>query len=111
MSSRLPFQTPQNRSAVGTAAELIVCVDLMKRGFEVFRAISHTCSCDIVILRDGILQRVEVKTSYRWANGKTTCALPANQRGRHDVLAKVFLTENVIEYTPDLPTFDLSKCV
>jgi len=103
---RLPFQTPHNRSVVGSASELLACADLLKRGFSVFRAVSGCCSCDIVILKGKTLLRVEVKTAYRNESGRGVCAVNQRQVGQHDILAKVFLVENVIEYTPPLPSLE-----
>src|SRR5262245_42807567 len=51
-------------STVGTLAELEVAVDLLRRGYEVFRALSPSCSCDLAVLREGRLLRVEVRTAY-----------------------------------------------
>ena len=56
-------------STVGTISELIVAVDLLKRGYDVFRALSPTCSCDLAFITNGRLVRVEVRTS-RKLNGR-----------------------------------------
>lgn len=50
---------------VGAIAELVVCADLIRRGFEVFRSVSQDCSCDLIVLKDGQAQRVEVKTAVQ----------------------------------------------
>ena len=46
---------------VGALAELMVAVDLMRRGYEVFRALSPSASCDLAILGTSGLRRVEVR--------------------------------------------------
>jgi hypothetical protein len=58
-----------NTGTVGAISELRVSVDLLAKGYEVFRALSPACSCDLAILKDGKLLRIEVRTAYRSKNG------------------------------------------
>ena len=53
----------------GTISELLIAADLLRRGFDVFRAVSQSCSCDLAVLRDGKLYRIEVKTATRSISG------------------------------------------
>ena len=39
-------------ATIGAISELMVSADLLKKGYEVFRAVSPSCSCDLAILRD-----------------------------------------------------------
>lgn len=39
-------------------------MDLMSKGYHVFRALSPSCPCDLLILKDGELLKIEVKTAY-----------------------------------------------
>lgn len=55
--------------SIGALGELVVAIDLLKRGFEVFRAISPASTCDLAVLRDGKLLRIEVRTGHRTATG------------------------------------------
>lgn len=48
----------------GAISELRVAADLLLKGYEVFRAMSANCSCDLAILRNNQLLRVEVSTGY-----------------------------------------------
>jgi len=73
-----------------------VAVDLLARGYEVFHAFSPSCSCDLAILKDRSLLRVEVKTGYRW-KGKVHHAKPRD--GCFDIIAVVIEGEPVI-YEP-----------
>jgi len=50
---------------VGAMSELIVSVDLMKKGYSVFRAISPACFCDIIAVKNGKMLKVEVRTAYK----------------------------------------------
>lgn len=83
------------KATVGTLAELRVAVDLLLKGYEVFRAVSSACSCDLAILKNGKLLRVEVKTGAYY-NGK----LYANKGKIHqyDILAIVDPIKNQILY-------------
>jgi len=47
----------------GAIGELVVCVDLLRRGYDVYRAMSPSCPCDLVAIKDGVTYRVEVKTA------------------------------------------------
>jgi hypothetical protein len=50
----------------GAAAELMVCVHLMRQGYYVYRAESPHGPFDLVAYRDGVTLRVEVK-SMNWS--------------------------------------------
>jgi hypothetical protein len=79
-------------SAVGAASELRVCTDLLLKGFEVFRATAHTCSCDLISLKDGKLTRIEVKTGHRKPSGKKYTIFK-NRGFKADMLAVVLPDE------------------
>lgn len=53
---------------IGAMAELVVSVDLMKQGYDVFRALSPSCDCDILAIRDGELHKYEVRTGQYYEN-------------------------------------------
>lgn len=60
-------------STVGTINELRVCCDLLSKGYEVFRALSPHCSCDLAILKNGKLLRIEVRAGYKKKDGTIKC--------------------------------------
>jgi Holliday junction resolvase len=68
----------------------------MKKGFEVFRALSPHASCDLIALKDGKLLRVEARVGRVGATG----IVYTNRGGVHDVLA-VALTDSV-QYNPEI---------
>ena len=76
-------------STVGAIAELVVGIDLMSKGYDVFRAISPACSCDIVALSGNTSRRIEVRTGHRLANGKLLFSKTAKDQGRQDLFAVV----------------------
>lgn len=49
---------------VGAIGELAVSIDLMKKGFEVYRALSPSSSCDVLALKGGKSYPLEIRTGY-----------------------------------------------
>jgi ribosomal protein S27AE len=86
-----------SKNTLGAVNELRASADLLLRGFEVFRSVSPSCSCDLIAMRKGITLRVEVRTGYRHPNGNTYVC----KHGVHDVIAACF--KNEIVYSPHLP--------
>lgn len=80
-------------------SELSVCVDLMAKGYEVFRAESPHCSCDLVVLDGGRPIRIEVKSGYRRKDGEIGVPTSSLDPTKYDVLAVV---TDEVTYTPDL---------
>lgn len=87
-------------ATVGAISELIIAADLLRQGFEVFRALSPSCSCDLAILYKSKLIRVEVRTARRTPLGKLSFAFKQGEGHRHDVLALVGDDGRTIEYRP-----------
>ena len=75
-------------------------MDLMVKGFEVFRALSGGASCDLAVVHNGVLARIEVRTAYRTAKGDIQ--RNRNGLGRQDHFAWCLPDE--IVYEPPLPT-------
>jgi DNA-directed RNA polymerase subunit RPC12/RpoP len=65
-------ETPSiNCSVRGAIVELRVEVDLLSKGYHVFRSESPACPCDLVVIKDGLCAKVEVRTvSYLDKNGE-----------------------------------------
>ena len=61
---------PTSTGKVGGAGELLVCADLIYQGYEVFRAVTQAASCDLIRLKDGVLERVEVRSGRRNTEGR-----------------------------------------
>jgi hypothetical protein len=93
---------------VGAINELRVGVDLLAKGYAVFRALSPSCLCDLVLLFDDRAFRVEVTTGHRSSSGKLY--FPAKDPARYDVLA-VVLPDSIV-YSTTLPELNsLISCV
>ena len=82
---------------VGAIGELRVSADLLTKGFEVFRSVSPSASCDLAILKNGKLLRVEVRTGYARKDGAYWAS---RQRFRADVFA-IVLPDKIV-YEPEL---------
>jgi len=86
---------------VGAISELLVAVDLMRRGLHVFRCLSPHGPCDLAVLSNGTLKKVEVTTGSRSRSGKL---FTPSKSPKHDfdVLAIVERNTSVIHYQPPL---------
>lgn len=74
----------------------------MQKGYNVFRSMSPACPCDIAILKDGALSRVEVTTGKKLPSGKIM--YPPHKEHTYDVLAVVLYDHGApaIIYEPEL---------
>ena len=79
-----------SRGTVGAISELAVSIDLLTKGYEVFRALSPSCSCDLLAMKDGEIVRVEVRSGWRNVDGEFGCAEPKSE---YDLLAIVYRGE------------------
>lgn len=85
-------------ATMGAISEFRVVVDCLSMGYEVFKACSPACSCDLAILYKNQLKRIEVKTAFRTPAGNIS---HSNHNIRADILARV-LPDKII-YDPPLP--------
>jgi hypothetical protein len=86
---------------VGAYSELLTTADLLSRGFDVFRAVSPACSCDLSIVRDHKMWRVEVTTGYRYKDKLSHGKKPSP---KYDLLAVVVTLTGEITYFPPIET-------
>lgn len=95
----VPSYLPELSTAtIGALNELRVCVDLLAKGYEVFRSVSPSCSCDLIICKKGVSVRVEVRTAYRNKNGEV---VHPKSNIRAECVAAVL--DDEIIYKPELP--------
>jgi Holliday junction resolvase-like predicted endonuclease len=88
----------------GAAAELLVCADLLSKGFHVYRAVSPCAQTDLVVIgnngsADKILL-IEVKSTTYHKDGTPAYKIQPNQKGKFDVLA-MMLPDGRIIYEPE----------
>lgn len=89
----LSFQTK------GALSELRAAVDLLARGYHVYRSMSSSAPWDIVVaIPSGRLVRVEVKTAVLMADGSARGG--SLKRNVYDVLC--FVTRDGIVYEPPI---------
>lgn len=70
----------------GSISELLVCADLMAKGWDVYRAMDATCACDLMCVKAGFTARIEVKTGNR---DKGRLLGLETKAGKFDILALV----------------------
>lgn len=84
---------------MGAISELHVAVDLMEKGFSVFKSLSPNAIFDLIAVTENQLIRIEVKTgNIDKRTGKVHH--PRVRDNNHDVLA--VYTANGIQYTPEI---------
>lgn len=94
------------RKHVGTLSLMMVCTDLVKRGYEVFTAISPHGVCDAVAIKGRLTLRIEVTTGTYYAGGTVrSLQYPPHQRyaDQYDTLAVVVQTLGEIHYFGQIP--------
>ena len=93
-------------ATIGAMSEYVVALDLLRQGYEVFRAMSNSAECDLAILKHQQLLRVEVRTAAGLRVDGSWCAYTRRtEHVRYDILAAVrWLTNgsHEIRYDPPL---------
>lgn len=97
--ARNPKTTLPNTTS-GAISEYRVIADLLAKGFEVFRSATLSTSCDLAILKDERLLRVEVRTGKRSSTGKIYRPI---RKIRTDILATVLPDKIVYESFSNIP--------
>lgn len=70
---------------VGAIQELKAAINLFEKGYEVLRALSPNCSCDLLALKKNKLFSFEVRTAYKNKKGGL-CFSTQNIRADHLIL-------------------------
>jgi len=70
----------------GAIGELRVCVDLLSKGYEVYRGQSPACSSDLIAWKENCSKRIEVRTGCYLLSGGIICDI---YRFKADILAVV----------------------
>lgn len=91
-----------NASEIGAWAEMVAASDLLRRGYQVFRAVSPSAPCDFVVVIENRCCRVEVKTAHRKKRGGLMFAQKDFDASKHDVLALV-TPDGHVTYIPEWP--------
>jgi hypothetical protein len=86
------------RTTVGDIGELRVGVDLLARGYDVFKSLCGNCWTDLIVAIDGKLLSVQVRTGRRTSSG--TLMYPKDKE--HSDMTAVVLPNEIV-YLPPLP--------
>lgn len=87
-------------ASVGASSELFVAADLLRQNREVYRALAPNSSCDLAVLHDKQVVRIEVRTGHRAeSRDLPTCQWTDYDRNKGvDVLAVVVQHPTAIFY-------------
>jgi hypothetical protein len=94
VGERFPGVRLSSHSA-GSAGELLVCADLMYRGWHVYRSMSPHAPADLIAWKGEDLLRIECRSGSRSSTGRLVYGQPNDRL--YDVLAVVDL-EKRVEY-------------
>jgi len=94
----MPPKPSHSNVTTGAISELIVSADLLKRGLSVFRALSPSCTCDLIVLQRDQAIKIEVTTGTLTKHGFN---YPPKDRSKSDVVAVVMKSDGSIRYLPD----------
>lgn len=82
----------------GAISELRVSADLLTRGFAIFRAVSQSCECDLIAMKNKKLFRVEVTTCRQVAKNGSLGNTKKADGHKFDILATYISSEDRIVY-------------
>ena len=70
-----------NTGTVGAIAELVISAELMRNGYEVYRALSSHCRCDILAVKNGVVNEIEIRSGlyYNRKDGGITLHYPTRR--------------------------------
>lgn len=87
-------------NTAGTISELRVVIDLLQKGYQIFRAVDTGAKCDLAIVKNALLKLVEVKSAHYRPDGKVMFGKPVNNE--FDYLA-LCLPDQIIYQPPLTP--------
>ena len=59
-------------SSVGAISEMAICIEMLKRGYSVFRTVSQSSFCDVIAVKKKEILMMEVRTGYKDLSGNIT---------------------------------------
>lgn len=92
----------------GTQGEMLVCEDLLSRGYEVFVPVGDYSTVDIIALKDGHTLKFQVKTNVDTSSGTACAGISRVRNGQRkvyeltefDYLAICALDRKLVAYVP-----------
>lgn len=93
---------------IGTQGELLVCQDLIARGYDIFTHIGDYSVIDVVALKDGKFLRLQVKTNLNTSKGVIRVSSQHGQNQKtvtykedsFDYVAHCALDKKIVVYVP-----------
>lgn len=87
--------------SVGAAHEMLVCVDLLRKGFEVFRSVSPHSKCDLIARNNGSQYTIEVRTCATRVDGSLSLSKANMNDHYYDIYAAVTRTGGIHYLDPN----------
>lgn len=101
IAGKQAYVTGLPTATVGAIAEMAVALDLLRKGYAVFRALSSSCFCDLIAIKNEVIMRLEVRTGYYYST-TGTIQFPKQAHGPIDYFAIYLPALNEVRYfTPD----------
>jgi len=98
-------------ATTGAIHELLVCTELLRNGFYVYRSVSANSPYDLIAIKEKLLLRIEVTTAYTILSGKIMVSKKLD-RERFEILAAVVAGEIVyFSDSKDIPHKDLYSAI
>ncbi len=88
-------------ATTGAISELRVSIDLLTKGYDVFRALSPSCPCDLAVLKNSSVLRIEVRTVSSSPKG-TIYKVKSKRDDKNNIDVYAWVTPNNIIYEPPL---------
>ncbi len=98
------YYAGKTAATTGAISELRVGIDLLTKGYHVFRSESPNCPCDLVAIKNNKIFTIEVRTTYRNSSGTIPqSAYKERELGIVNCFAFVFKDANmdILYHTPD----------
>lgn len=89
-----------SKGSIGAVGELRVATELLSKGFDVFRAVSQSATCDLIAVKDNRMIRLEVRTGSYTVDGRVNFPKKKKDTGRSEHYAVVL--PDKIQYIPEL---------
>lgn len=83
---------------IGAIGEIMVCQDLLRRSYDVFRSISPASKIDLIATKDKAVYKIEVRTGQYKKNN----ILWYTTNKHADIMAIVTFVDSKIHYFPSL---------
>jgi hypothetical protein len=90
---------PVNHHVVGSISELLAAVDLMARGWKVYRPLAISRGHDLIGEKNGILKTFEVRSANRNKEGGIRFTIKEACTSDHYALV---ITGEPVQYRPEL---------